>query len=57
MKHESESNQIGAIFSRTGHSVWHQDWKLIVSAFILLIFDAAVSGWKSGKSGRRTRRY
>jgi hypothetical protein len=57
MKSGSSSNQINALLSRTGHTVWHHDWKIIVGVGVLFILDAAWLGWRSADPRRRNRRF
>jgi hypothetical protein len=56
MNNGTNRDQIDAQFVRTAHSVWHTDWKIIIGVGILFAFKAALSGWKSAKPRRRTRR-
>jgi hypothetical protein len=57
MNNGSIRDQIDAQFARTAHSVWHSDWKIIISVGILFAFRAALSGRKSEKPRRRARRH
>lgn len=54
MKNGISSNQVNALFARTGHSVWHHDWKIIIGVITLFVVDVAWIGWK-GASPRRSR--
>ena len=57
MKSANDNNQISAIFARTGHSVWHHDWKIIVGVGVLFVLKAAWDGWRCATPRRRSRRY
>ena len=57
MKNGNSSNQIGALFARTGHFVWHHDWKIIIGVIFLFALDAAWIGWKGASPHRRRRRF
>jgi len=56
MKNGGNGDQIGAQLARTGHEVWHSDWKIIIGVGILFVLESTLSGWKSAKPRRRTRR-
>ena len=53
MKNASSNDQVNVLLSRTWHTVWIHDWKIIVGVGVLFTVKAAWVGWHGAAPSRR----